>query len=179
MAAVVRKRVALGHDWALTHNRHYAVSRFGGVMRVTSSAGTWAGKVLRPGIGGDGYPLVVLYDGKGGKKSTHVHGLVATAFLGKRRHGYWVNHIDGNKQNNRADNLEYLTPSGNMWHASRTGLLSLGEQRKGTKLRASQVRAIRKRKAAGFSLSEIGKQFGVHGVTVHDIISGRTWSHLI
>ena len=43
------------------------------------------------------------------KKSTYIHHLVAFHFIGDRPKGYHIDHIDGNKQNNRVDNLQYIT----------------------------------------------------------------------
>lgn len=46
-----------------------------------------------------------------------VHQLVAAAFIGPKPKGKEVNHKDGNKKNNRADNLEYCTRSENILHS--------------------------------------------------------------
>lgn len=46
-----------------------------------------------------------------------VHKLVARAFLGEQPDGYVVNHLDGNRLNNHASNLEYCTRSENSRHA--------------------------------------------------------------
>lgn len=51
-----------------------------------------------------------------------VHVLVAHAFLGPCPPDHEVNHKDGDKANNRWDNLEYLTHAENMQHAVRIGL---------------------------------------------------------
>jgi hypothetical protein len=59
------------------------------------------------------------------------HIAAAHAFLGPCPAGNEVNHKDGNKQNPRVSNLEYLTTLENHKHASRTGLKATGS-RQGT-----------------------------------------------
>lgn len=51
-----------------------------------------------------------------------VHRLVAEAFCSKKDGANVVNHIDGDPSNNKAVNLEWVTPSENTNHAIRTGL---------------------------------------------------------
>ena len=51
-----------------------------------------------------------------------LHRLVADAFIPKQESKPCINHIDGNKQNNAADNLEWVTYSENQQHAFSTGL---------------------------------------------------------
>lgn len=57
-----------------------------------------------------------------GRRSFLVHRLVAHAFLGPPQSDdcFEVNHIDGNKSNNRVVNLEYLSHSQNMLHSFKT-----------------------------------------------------------
>lgn len=57
-----------------------------------------------------------------------VHQIVATAFVGPCPEGHTPNHKDGVKANNRSDNLDYQTPSGQMLHAARIGLTQTGAQ---------------------------------------------------
>lgn len=99
----------------------YEVSSLGRVRRIKQACGTTIGKVLRPGRNRLGYPYVVL--SREGRVTTHtVHKFVAGAFLGPRPDGLDVNHIDGDKANNRAENLEYCTRAANLSHAYRVGL---------------------------------------------------------
>ena len=69
-----------------------------------------------------GYFYVDLW--KNGKQHAFtVHKLVALAFIGKPpTNAHVVNHIDGNKQNNNIENLEYITQRENVIHAFRLGL---------------------------------------------------------
>ena len=58
-------------------------------------------------------------------KTFSVHSIVANAFVANP-HGYHsINHKDGDKTNNRADNLEWCTPTQNMRHAVKYGLYSI------------------------------------------------------
>ena len=51
-----------------------------------------------------------------------VHRIVAEHFVNRNDGCDFVNHIDGNKHNNSAENLEWVTASGNKMHAVYTGL---------------------------------------------------------
>jgi hypothetical protein len=51
-----------------------------------------------------------------------IHRLVMLTFIGECPKDKQVNHIDGNKQNNRLENLEYITSKENTQHAWKNGL---------------------------------------------------------
>ena len=75
------------------------------------------GAVLRPGAC-RGYLIVNLHP----TGTIAVHLLVARAFVGGCAPGLEVNHKDGDKHNNAAANLEWVTRRGNQIHAVATGL---------------------------------------------------------
>ena len=72
-----------------------------------------------------GYYLVTLVNSKTKvRKNQFIHRLLAQAFIPNPdpKHKIHVNHIDGNKQNNSLDNLEWVTPKENARHAVDNGL---------------------------------------------------------
>ena len=98
----------------------YQVSNLGHV-RSMSFAHTRQAKVLKATPTNCGYVKVELYaNGKG--KVKYVHRLVAQAFIPNPDNKPQVNHIDGNKDNNVASNLEWCSPGENQTHAIAHGL---------------------------------------------------------
>lgn len=80
-------------------------------------------KILNPSISSKGYMKVTLSNDK--NKIFSVHRLVAQAFLPNPDNLPQVNHIDGNKQNNKVDNLEWCTNKENQEHAIKNGLKNI------------------------------------------------------
>lgn len=92
----------------------YEVSNLGnvkGVKRQGSSGG-----ILSPAVRKDGYLHVNLRK-NGNAGMFLVHRLVAEAFIPNREFKEQVNHIDGKRSNNLAENLEWTTRSENCLHA--------------------------------------------------------------
>ena len=92
-------------------------------MRITPGKGTEPGRVLKPGTTKDGYLKVELFN-NGTSCSRYVHRLVIEAFIGEIPAGLEVNHIFGQKADNRLENLEVVTHALNTKHAWDTGLRS-------------------------------------------------------
>ena len=140
----------------------------------------------------DGYISTVLT--KNGKQYyKYVHRLVAEAFVKNKYNKEQVNHINGIKGDNRAGNLEWVTPSENIRHAIETGLLkykkkekiikeskhSKGENVNGSKLTPEQVIEIRVLwDFRELKQVEIAEKFGVDSTTINDIIRRKRWKHI-
>ena len=72
------------------------------------------GKILNPKIRARYYSVNLANTGRVSTKS--VHRLVMIAFVGEDVNRTQVNHVDGNKLNNRLDNLEWVNSSENIQH---------------------------------------------------------------
>lgn len=70
-----------------------------------------------------GYLSICLYK-NGDRQTLSVHRLVANAFCSKPIGATEINHIDENKQNNRADNLEWCTHIENSNYGTRRKRIS-------------------------------------------------------
>lgn len=89
---------------------------------VTKRYNTKPSRILKPNKVAFGYLQVTLYNkvnGEKTRKSKYIHVLVAYAFIGEKRDGYEVNHIDEDKTNNKLSNLEYLTRKENNNYGTR------------------------------------------------------------
>lgn len=104
---------------------HYEVSSHGRVRSVPRQYVDTMGrrrelpeKILRPKFDRNGY-LRISLSLNSVETVVFVHRLVATAFIPNLENKPYINHIDGNKSNPCADNLEWCTASENNLHRSR------------------------------------------------------------
>lgn len=89
----------------------YLVSDDGNILSKKSKD-----KPLKPSKNSKGYLIVnLIINGK--RIGVAVHTLVARAFCSGYKEGLTVNHKDGNKDNNQANNLEWITSYENTQHA--------------------------------------------------------------
>lgn len=88
-----------------------------------------------------------------------------------------VNHLDGNRYNNAADNLEMCTHQRNMEHAIANNLKwDYGEKSPNAKLTNAEAEAIRVAyHAGGISQESLALQYGVSRQTVSDIINYKKY----
>jgi hypothetical protein len=168
-----------------TENEDYSVSNLGRirsnhrvVMRKNGVPNTVRERILKPNLRRDGY-YVFGVGGTRPQKSFTVHSAVIAAFVGPRPEGLEINHIDGDKTNNRLDNLEYCTRAENIQHAFATGLIKpvglSGEDNNQARLTELQVRDIWE---STKSQRKTAAVFGVSKSTVARIKNRQTWKHL-
>ncbi|MEH2203511.1 MAG: HNH endonuclease [Nostoc sp.] len=130
-------------------------------------------KPLQGSISYHGYRKVHLRHGVIGKIEA-VHRLVAAAFIGECKNGDFVTHVNGDKLDNRVENLKYVSRK-----ESNKSTLRRGEKNHFAKLTDKTVRAIKRRiRDGGQSNEQVAADYSVSERTIRDIASGRTWKHL-
>lgn len=96
--------------------KDYSITKCGKVYSHISN------KHMKPSVT-RGYLRINIYKSDNGKKkNVHIHTLVAKMFLHSYEDGFVVNHKDGDKFNNRVDNLEWVSQRDNIIHSVETGL---------------------------------------------------------
>jgi hypothetical protein len=103
----------------------------------------------------------LVRDGEGNRQRIALHILVAAAFLGLRPEGLVVAHLDGNKANNRAENLAYVTQRENIEHKRDHGTMHCGDRSHHSRLPDHQCSRMLDCLGAGFSRREVAGAFGV------------------
>ena len=132
------------------------------------------GRILKPQPNGKGYLRFAAHT-ENGKKLFFVHREVARRYVPNPDNKPQVNHIDGNKTNNNADNLEWVTNKENRKHAIENGLHTMGENCPWAKLTLDDVKFIRSHKE--IDKGKLAELLGVSKGTISDIQSGRSWKN--
>lgn len=112
-----------------------------------------------------------------------VHRLVALTFVKNPENYPIVNHIDCNKKNNNAYNLEWTNAVGNANHAIRNGRhkgikRNYGENHHRSVLTKENIISIRELKISGFNRTQIGKKLNLNRSTVGNILNNKCWNHV-
>ena len=161
----------------------YGFARFYEVSSLGRLRNRKTRRVLAPSEDKDGYLRIHLKGensrGEPISKSLYVHRLVVTAFVGARPgSGYEVGHRDGNRQNNKKTNLDWVTKTQNARQRKSHGNGGEGEKNPSSKLTEPEVIKIRDRYRLGESATALAREFGVSRVTIYNIINRVKWQHL-
>ena len=128
------------------------------------------GRKLKPQPNGKGYLRVGI-----GTKLMFVHRLVAEKYIPNPDGKPQVNHINGDKTDNRACNLEWTTNQENRDHAIKNGLHTCGEDCSWSKLKQKDVDYIRKH--LEIDANQLSEMFGVSANHIRSIRHGDYWKN--
>ena len=129
----------------------------------------------------NGYVKNQLCHKNGKGKQYFRHRLVMMCFSPvENQYELQVNHIDGNKENNCLENLEWCTNQENRIHAVRIGLAAhlMGESNPYSKLLEGQVIDIIQDLLNHVPYSQIMKKYNISKSTISAIKNKRNWTYL-
>jgi hypothetical protein len=132
-------------------------------------------RLAAPFVTKNGY-LEVSPKNNGFRVKHLLHRLIGIAFVPGYRDGLTINHINGNKLDNRIENLEWVSLARNTQHQWEIGLVNLqGERQPGSKLTSKQVVYIRELLAKGIAAHTLAVVAGVSSSTIAFIRDGKRW----
>ena len=129
-----------------------------------------------------GYKVVSrYYEGK--RIQARQHRLIYAWFYGLEALAKYdsINHEDGDKDNNRIENLTCMSRKDNEKHKNDTGLTLNGSKHGNSIFTEEQVIYIKNelKKEKYGTCARLAREFGVTKTAVYDIKRGRTWGHIV
>lgn len=111
------------------------------------------------------------------KKTLQVHQLLAVAYYGKSCVNMQVNHKDGDKLNNKKDNLELVTLQDNVRHAWKNNLASNKHSRKLTDEQVSYIRNnhVPNRRRGEYTVKYFMDEFNVSRHTIKQVLRNERY----
>lgn len=137
-------------------------------------------KILNPVPDANGYLRTVLRR-KGKSVTVKVHRIVADAWVsGRTLSRNEINHINAKKEDNSAQNLEWVTREQNLAHAKRHGLwvAHYGSKNGNSKLNEDDVKVIRDMLSFKIHRDAIAKLYCIHPSTIKKIKYRIIWGWL-
>jgi hypothetical protein len=125
----------------------------------------------------DGYlQISVVRDGR--VTTPRVHRMVLIAFVGPRPEDEECRHLDGNRANNRLENLAWGTRKENAGDKWVHGTMAYGERSPNAILTDEEVRQVRRLLTQGKTQERVAQQLGVSEPAISAIATGRNWKHV-
>lgn len=127
-----------------------------------------------------GYDKLSLWDRKTKtKQNRYIHRLVAQSFIDNPNNYRYVNHINGNKKDNRVENLEWCSAKENTNHAVKKGLIKSGELSSSSKLTQIEVDEIRNTYVKGvITYKQLAEKYNVSESHIERIVNNKRWKQL-
>lgn len=148
-----------------------------GIFGRAAKDGRW--KRLSPGKNQHGYFAARLSAPDGTRPMMFIHRLVLMAFVGPRPEGMICRHLNGNKTDNRPENLAWGTSQENGDDQRRLGECPRGQDHHGAKLSDDDVIDIRNRYSTGIvTQAQLAKEYGVHVPMICRIVRRQNWKHM-
>lgn len=166
--------------WKQFRNSNYYCNELGEI-KTTNWKNTGKEKIMSFCVNSSGYyQSVLVLDGV--KKTMKAHRIIAETFIPNPENKEQVNHKNGNKLDNRLENLEWMTREENIQHCVDNKLQTAfkGEEVGTSKLKEYQVLEIRaKYKPRVYTRKMLADEYKVSVATIKDVVSGKSWKHLL
>jgi hypothetical protein len=163
-------RLRIRERWRtiLGFEQRYAISDWGRARNLET------GKILTSIKHKSGYLAVNLCDGKGNVMTHYLHRLTLTAFRGVCPVGMWARHLNGNRADNRLQNLEWSTPRRNardkVYHGTNGKKLTVDD--------ALEIRLAYSYADPAYPepvIAMLAARYNVRPETIRDIVTRRRW----
>ena len=133
-----------------------------------------SGKEKKFTFGPIGYE-VVSFSTNNKTKTYYKHRLVLHAFVGECPFGCEALHINGNKLDNRPENLRWGTRKENVADAIKHGTATIGSKNGAAKLTDEMIKTIRQSRLINDSVDKLSNQFQVSVTTIRRVLNGLTY----
>ena len=138
---------------------NYASSNLGNIKNIKK------GNILTPYLNTNGY-LTYTFCQNGVKKTFRLHRLVALYFIDNPNNLPYVNHKDGDKTNNKVENLEWCTAKENDTHARSSRLKNQEKPIIAKNIETNETLTFK-------SVTEAGAFLGINKGTISKVLNGK------
>lgn len=153
--------------WVEVPETNYLISNLGRLLNKKSN------RFKKPTPTKDGY-LTYGICTNGKNKTTQAHRLVAKYFLDNFSENLVVNHIDFNRKNNRADNLQMCTVKENVNHSSKAGRYThYGEKNNNCKYKNETILMIKTYLDLNLSCADVSRLTGINRRYINGVKLGK------